>query len=114
MRRGPPRSAGAPTFTLTGPSSRRYGSGQTITVQWTAANVPGGSIVSLAYDTTTNWGNPKQIEINRASAASGGGIYSWNTWGLAVGTYYIAGYLYTPAGVAVFSHLTTSCTVTAS
>ena len=34
-----------------------------VTIQWTAANVDAGSSVSLAYDTTTNWGNPKWIEI---------------------------------------------------
>ena len=105
--------AAAPSFTLSSPASGSYVSGQTISVQWTDANVPSGSTISLAYDTTTNWGNPKWIEINGVSAANGSGSYSWNTTGLAAGTYYIAGYLYTPSGTAVFSHLTTSFTVTA-
>jgi hypothetical protein len=103
--------AAAPAFTLTGPASGSYSAGETITVQWSAANVPSGSIISLAYDTTSNWGNPKWIEIDGVSAADGSGVYGWNTTGLAAGTYYLAGYLYTPAGVAVFSHLATSFTV---
>ena len=66
----------------------------------------------LRYATTNTWGNPKWIEIDGVSAADGSGSYSWNTAGVAAGTYYVAGYLYTPSsGAAVFSHLTTSFTV---
>ncbi|MGO9109891.1 MAG: Calx-beta domain-containing protein [Thermoguttaceae bacterium] len=104
-----------PTFKLSGPASGSFKAGQTISIQWTDANVPSGSTVSLAYDTTTNWGNPKWIEVGKVSAANGSGSYSWNTTGLTAGTYYIAGYLYTtPSAAAVFSHLTTSFTVTAA
>ena len=63
-----------PSFTLTGPTSGSFTAGQTVTIQWTAANVDAGSSVSLAYDTTTNWGNPKWIEIDAVSAADGSGI----------------------------------------
>jgi hypothetical protein len=104
----------SPTFTLTGPASGTFAAGQTITVPWTAANVPSGSIISLAYDTTTNWGNPTWIEVDGVNGANGSGSYNWNTTGLAPGTYYIAGYLYTPSGNAVFAHLTTAFTVTAA
>ena len=103
----------APSFTLTGPASGTFTAGQTVTIQWAAANVPSGSTISLAYDTTTNWGNPKWIEIDGVSASNGSGSYDWNTMGLADGTYYIDGYLYTPSsGTAVVSHLATSFTVT--
>ena len=72
-------------------------------------------MICLAYDTTTNWGNLTWIELNGVSAANGSGSYSWTTTGLAAGTYYIAGYMYTPStATAVFSHLTTSFTVTGS
>ena len=40
-----------------------------MTIQWTAANVDSGSI-SLAYDATTNWGNPQWIETARVTAAT--------------------------------------------
>ena len=104
-----------PSFTLSSPASGSYIAGQTIPVQWTAANVPSGSTISLAYDTTSNWGNPTWIEIDGVSAANGSGSYNWNTAGLAAGTYYIAGYMYTPSsGTVVYSHLTTSFTVTPS
>ena len=84
----------APSFTLTGPTSGTYTAGQAVTIQWTAANVDAGSSVSLAYDTTTNWGNPKWIEVGTVNAANIGGSYIWNTTGVAAGTYYLAGYLY--------------------
>ncbi len=104
----------APSFTLNGPTSGTFTAGQTVTIQWTDANVGAGSTISLAYDTTTSWGNPKWIEIGGVGAANGSGSYSWNTTGLVAGTYYIAGYLYTPSGIQVLSHLTTSFTIAAS
>ncbi|MGO9108625.1 MAG: hypothetical protein ACLP9L_05270 [Thermoguttaceae bacterium] len=105
-------TAAVNTFELTSPASGTFAAGQTIPVQWTNANVRSGSTISLAYDTTTNWGNPKWIEIGKVSASNGSGSYSWNTTGLAAGTYYIAGYLYTPSSkTAVFSHLATSFSV---
>ena len=103
----------APSFTLTGPTSGTFTAGQTVTIQWTAANVDAGSTISLAYDTTSNWGNPKWIEIDAVTAANGAGSYSWNTTGIAAGTYYLAGYLY-DAGQAYFSHLASAITITAA
>ncbi|MGO9113900.1 MAG: IPT/TIG domain-containing protein [Thermoguttaceae bacterium] len=105
-------AAALPSFTLTGPTSGTFTAGSTISIQWTDANVPSGSTISLAYDTTTNWGNPTWIEIGGVSATNGSGSYNWDTTGLAPGTYYLAGYLYTPSLTAVFSHVTTSFTVT--
>jgi hypothetical protein len=111
----PGTAAPTSTFALTGVASPSYVTGQPISIKWNSANVPSGSKISLAYDTTKNWGDPKWIELNRVAAASGNGTYSWNTAGLAPGTYYIAGYLYTSSsGATVLSHLTTSFTVTAS
>ncbi|MGO9108669.1 MAG: hypothetical protein ACLP9L_05500 [Thermoguttaceae bacterium] len=108
-------AAAAPSFTLTGPASGTFSAGQTVTIQWNAANVPSSSSISLAYDTTTNWGKPRWIEIGAVAAANGSGSYSWNTAGMPAGTYYIAGYLYTPSSAtAVFSHLATSFTLAAA
>ena len=101
-----------PSFTLTGPTSGSFTAGQTVTIQWTAANVDAGSSVSLAYDTTTNWGNAKWIEIGALTAADGSGSYSWNTSGVAAGTYYLAGYLYDDS-VGFLSHLTSAITIAA-
>ena len=68
--------AAATSFTLAGPASGSYVAGQTVSIQWTDANVPSGSTISLAYDTTSNWGNPKWIEIDGVSAANGSGSYT--------------------------------------
>ena len=89
---------------LPAPPRERLRAGQTVTIQWTAANVAAGSSVSLAYDTTTNWGNPKWIEIGAVTAANGSASYSWNTTGVAAGTYYLGGYLW-DANQPYFSHL---------
>ena len=83
-----------------------------MTIQWTAANVDAGSSISLAYDTTTNWGNPKWIEIGAVTAANGSASYSWNTTGVAAGTYYLGGYLW-DASQPYYSHLVSAITITA-
>ncbi|MGO9109892.1 MAG: IPT/TIG domain-containing protein [Thermoguttaceae bacterium] len=111
----PATAAPTSTFTLAAAASGSYVTGQPISIKWNAATVPSGSKISLAYDTTKNWGDPKWIELNGVAAGNGSGSYSWNTAALAPGTYYIAGYLYTSSsGATVLSHLTTSFTVTAS
>ena len=106
-------TAGPPSFTLTGPTSGTFTAGQTVTIQWTAANVDAGSSISLAYDTTTNWGNPKWIEIGAVTAANGSASYSWNTTGIAAGTYYLGGYLW-DASQPYFFHLGSAITITAA
>ncbi len=84
-----------PTFALTGPTSGSYTAGQTVPIQWTAGNVGTGSTISLCYDTDTVFnGNEHWIEIDQVAGASGNGSYNWNTTGMAPGTYYIGGYLY--------------------
>ena len=61
-------------------------------------------------DTDTAWnGNETWIKYGVA-AANGTGSYSWNTTGVAPGTYYIGGYLYS-GGSPVYSHLTQSITI---
>ena len=100
-----------PSFTLTGPTSGTFTAGQTVTIQWTAANVAAGSSISLAYDTTTNWGNPKWIEIGAVTAANGSASYSWNTTGVAAGTYYLGGYLW-DASQPYFFHLGSAIVIT--
>jgi hypothetical protein len=102
----------APTFILTAPTSGTYAAGQSVSIQWTAGNVPAGSLISLCYDKdTTLWNdNEKWIEIDKVAATNGNGSYSWGTTGVAAGTYYIGGYLYS-GGIAYNSHLTQSITI---
>jgi RHS repeat-associated protein len=103
----------APSFTMTAPASGTINSGQDVSVQWTIANLGLNGTVSLCYDKDTTWnGNEKWIEVDAVAAANGKAAYTWNTLGLASGTYYVAGYLYS-GGKAYMSHLTTSITVKA-
>ena len=101
-----------PTFALTGPTSGTFTPGQTVQITWTAGNVGTGSTVNLCYDTGTSWSNVKWIEFNQA-AANGTGTYNWNTTGVATGTYYIGGYLWS-GGKPTYSHLTQSITIQAA
>ncbi len=105
----------APTFSLSGPISQQFTAGQNVTIQWTDSNVAPGSTISLCYDADTTWwnGNETWIEIDQVTAANGGGSYTWNTAGVAPGTYYIAGYLWSNSQ-PTFSHLTQSFAIAAS
>ena len=108
------KAAAAPTFTLTGPTSGTYhrrpvgpdpvdgrqrGRRQhdqplaTTRTRRGTATKPGSWTYSVA-------------------AANGNGSYSWNTTGVAPGTYYIGGYLYS-GGKPTYSHLTQSITIAA-
>ena len=51
----------APTFTLSGPTSGTYKPGDTVQIQWTAANVGTGSVVALCYDKGTSFRNATWI-----------------------------------------------------
>ena len=83
------------TFAVTGPTSGSYQAGQTVGIQWTAGNVVAGSTISLCYDSDATFnGNEHWIEIDGVAASNSGGTYSWNTTGVAAGTYYLAGYMY--------------------
>ncbi len=68
--------------------------------------------VSLNYDDDTIWwnGNEHWIEINQAPATDGNGTYYWNTTGVAPGTYYIAGYLWSN-NEPTFCHVMSSITI---
>ncbi|MCE5268982.1 MAG: hypothetical protein LLG00_13985, partial [Planctomycetaceae bacterium] len=101
-----------PTLTLTGPTSGTFAAGETVPIQWTAANVPAGSVISLCYDKDTIWGNGNEtwIEVDQVAAASGAGSYNWNTTGVAGGTYYLAGYMWS-GSKAYLSHLTQAITI---
>ena len=84
----------APTFTLTGPTSGTFTAGQIVPILWTATNAVAGSSVALCYDKDTVWGNGNETWITFGQPAATAGSYNWNTTGLAPGTYYVAGYLW--------------------
>ena len=69
-----------------------------MTIQWTAANVDvaGPTKITLGYDAdaTPFDTNEHWLEIDGVTAANGAGSYSWNTAGVAAGTYYLSGYMY--------------------
>ena len=95
----------AQSFALTGPTSGTFTAGDTVTIDWTASDVPPGSKVSLCYDEDTiTWnGNEHWITVDQVDATDL--TYDWNTAGVAAGTYYIAGYMYDFDGTFTFSHL---------
>jgi hypothetical protein len=104
----------SPTFTLTGPISGTYSSGQNITIAWTAAGVPSNSVISLCLDKdATLWnGNEKWIEIDAVAAANGNGSYTFDPTGFAPGTYYVGGYMFNKSTKTFTnSHLTQAITV---
>ena len=85
-------------FALSGPSMGTFAAGQSVTIQWAAANVntTGPTKITLGYDpdATAFDANQSWIEIDGVTAANGAGSYIWNTAGLAAGTYYLSGYMY--------------------
>jgi uncharacterized protein YjiK len=106
-----------PAFTLSGPIAGTFTAGSSVTIQWTAANVDvaGPTKITLGYDAdaTAFDANQHWLEVNQATAANGAGSYSWNTTGVASGTYYLSSYMYDfSTGKAVYSHLATSIVVT--
>ena len=103
----------APAFALTSPMTGTFASGQTIPIEWTAANVGPDSKISLCYDKDAVWnnGNETWIEIDGVTADNGHRGYGWNTAGLAPGTYYVAGYMWDGGNVFNFSHMLTPITV---
>ncbi len=103
------------TFALAAPASLAYQAGQTISIPWIAGNVVVGSKISLCYDTDTTFNkNEHWIEVDGVAAANGSGTYSWNTTGVAPGTYYLAGYLWNGQNIFTTSHLTQPITITRS
>ena len=106
------QAAAAPTFNLTAPTSGTFTAGQTVPIQWTAGNVAAGSTICLCYDKGTSFSNVTWITFGQ-TAANGNGTYNWNTTGVAPGTYYIGGYLYS-GGTPYYSHLTQPITIQAA
>ncbi len=86
------------SFSITGPGSGTFYTGQSVSIQWTAANVDvaGPTTITLGYDpdATVFDANQHWIEIDGVTAANGTGSYSWNTTRLNWGTYYLDGYMY--------------------
>ncbi len=107
-----------PTFRLTSPASGAFTAGQTVVIAWFDTNIIAGTEISLCYDTisynTDKVVNGKMhwIEVDQVSAANGYGTYSWDTTGVAPGTYYIGGYLF--SGKAIRSYIGTPITIKAS
>jgi hypothetical protein len=106
----------AQAFTMTGPTSGTYAPGDSMTFNWTAANVTSNDVVSLCLDKdTTFWnGNEKWVEIDKVSAANGSGSYAFNMPDFDAGTYYVAGYMYDKATYNfTYSHLASTITIPA-
>ena len=107
-----------PTFRLTAPNSGTYTVGQTVVIAWSDTNIISGTTISLCYDTIPYntdkvvGGKAHWIEVDAQSAANGSSTYSWDTTGVAPGTYYIGGYLY--SGKAIRSYIATSITIKAA
>ena len=102
-----------PAFTLTEPTSGTYNAGQTVVIAWKGTNLISGTSIYLCYDTDTVWGGGKEtwITFNQTAAVGTGyGTYQWNTTGVAPGTYYIGGYLWS-GGKPTYSHLTQPITI---
>ena len=92
-----------PAFTLTSPTSGTSAAGVSIPIQWTAGNVGANGTINLCYDTDTAWnGNETWVQFG-ITAANGNGTYTWDTTGVAPGTYYIGGYLFS-GGKPYYSH----------
>jgi len=90
---GPP-----PVFTLTGPTAGTFTAGNSVTLQWTAANVNvgGPTKITLGYDAdaTVYDSNQHWLEVDGVTAANGAGSCVWNTANVTPGTYYLDGYMY--------------------
>ncbi len=104
-----------PSFALSGPISGTFTVGQTVPIQWTAGNVKAGSKISLCYDADASFNeNEHWIEIDGVKAADGSDSYTWNTTGVAPGTYYVAGYLWDGGNTFTLSHLVQAITIVAA
>jgi hypothetical protein len=103
------------SFALTAPTSGSFAAGTPVSIQWTAANVPTGSKISLCYDEDPVWtgNNQHWIEVDQVTAADGSHSYAWDTTDVTPGTYYIAGYMFDGVASFTLSHLTDSIMITA-
>jgi cyclophilin family peptidyl-prolyl cis-trans isomerase len=110
--------AAKPTFRLTAPIGGSYYAGQSIVIAWASSNIIPAMTVSLCYDTDYSFNrNEHWIEIDQtpalkgSSTSSGYGAYTWNTTGVAPGTYTIGGYLFSSG--PIYSRLTRTITILA-
>ena len=108
---------GPPTFVISAPSAGTFTAGTSVTIQWSAANVDtaGPTKITLGYDpdATAFDANQRWLEVDGVTAANGAASYSWNTTGVAAGTYYLSGYMYDFfTGQAVYSHMSTPIVIT--
>ena len=97
VRAGEVFAPSTPTsFALSTPSQLTYSAGQNVTIQWTEGIIAGDSgSINLAYaPNATAWSPNSHWLYNVATAADGTGSYTWNTTGVAAGTYYLSGYLW--------------------
>ena len=108
-----PTTVNAPAATLTfiSPQAGEYASGQTLLVEWKASSFAAGSKISLCYDTDTRWnGNEHWIEIDQVTAVEGVDGWLWDSEGVAAGTYYVGGYVYSQ-GKPTFARLADPITI---
>jgi len=100
-------------FAVTGPAGVTANPGDVLSVTWTASNVAPGTTVSLCYDEDgiSMNGNEHWLTVDMP-VSSGPGTFSWDTTGVAPGTYYVAGYMNDWNGTLTFSHMTAGQGVT--
>ena len=107
-------AAAAPSFALSSPASGSYNAGRPFRSNGPRPTSPAAARSAWPTTRPATGATRSGSRSTRVTAANGSGSYSWNTTGMAAGTYYIDGYMYTPSsGNAIYSHLTTSFTVTA-
>jgi cyclophilin family peptidyl-prolyl cis-trans isomerase len=101
------------TFRMTAPvSSATYNVGKSVTVAWTTANAPTTALIHVCYDVDKTWnGNEHWFTVGKY-ATNTYGTYTWDTTGMAAGTYYVGGYI-TVDGKCISSRLATRITIVA-
>jgi hypothetical protein len=98
-----------PSFYITGPGSapgETYNQGTTVPISWAASDdnpwPATGLIVNITYGPTTTGGTP--IANNQDVAT----IFSWDTTGIAPGTYYVNASVWDSGGQTVFANCNNS------
>ena len=92
-------------LSLTSPASgASITEGQTISIQWTAANVPAGSTIGFFYDTAS-------LIVSGLAGADGSGSYVWHTAGLTPGAYTMYGEILSSHGFVESSAVSFTLTV---
>ena len=82
-----------PTLDMTSPSSNQtVTQGQNVAIAWNGTDPDDAATVSIGYDQDNIFDNGNHTWI--ALSQSEDGSYSWNTSGVALGTYYIFGMIY--------------------